>query len=184
VSTIPAAYLLCSTAIRRDIPAAWCFCSCELPCRSVGCVLLHLFNAQPYTVEFTYNGSAPKTVVPKLGINSPTGVICGSSGGNMEPKPQCCSVLWAITGKEIFDMKCEKFSLRVIRYNRYLDLGNGSNKFGNNWPRTTLFRWSWNNSCILRAFESGYNDFGLFVTSPIAGVGTYGSRARCGSLRL
>jgi len=26
----------------------WCFCSCELPCRSVECVLLHCFNAQPY----------------------------------------------------------------------------------------------------------------------------------------
>jgi len=37
----------------------------------------------------------------------------------------------AITGKEIFDMKCEKFLLRVIRRNRYLDLGNGSKKFGN-----------------------------------------------------
>jgi len=24
--------------------------------------------------------------------------------------------------------------LRVIRHNRYLDLGNGSNKFGNHWP--------------------------------------------------
>jgi len=27
VSAIPAAYLLCSTAIRRDIRAAWYFCS-------------------------------------------------------------------------------------------------------------------------------------------------------------
>ena len=36
-SAIPAAYLLCSTAIRRDIRAAWCFCSCELPCRRVEC---------------------------------------------------------------------------------------------------------------------------------------------------
>ena len=32
------AYLLCSTAIRRDIRAAWYFCSCELPCCSDECV--------------------------------------------------------------------------------------------------------------------------------------------------
>jgi len=48
VSAIPAAYLLCSTAVRRDIRAAWCFCSFELPYRRVECVLLHCFNAQPY----------------------------------------------------------------------------------------------------------------------------------------
>ena len=29
----------------------------------------------------------------KLGVNYPPGVICDSSGGNAEPKPQCCSVL-------------------------------------------------------------------------------------------
>ena len=70
-------------------------------------------------------------MVPNLGVNYPPGAICGSSGGNAEPKPQCCSVLWAITGKEIFDMKSEKFLVRVIRHDRYLDLGNVSTKFGN-----------------------------------------------------
>ena len=39
-----AAYLPYSTAIH----AAWCFCSCELPCCNVECVLLYCFNAQPY----------------------------------------------------------------------------------------------------------------------------------------
>jgi len=48
LSAIPAAYLLCSTAIRRDIRAAWCFCSCKVACRNVGCVLLHCFIRQPY----------------------------------------------------------------------------------------------------------------------------------------
>jgi len=40
--------LLCSTAIRWDLRAAWCFCSCELPCRSVECAFLHCFRGQPY----------------------------------------------------------------------------------------------------------------------------------------
>jgi len=48
LSAIPAAYLLCSTAIRWDFRAAWFICSCELPCRSLECVLIHCFNAQPY----------------------------------------------------------------------------------------------------------------------------------------
>jgi len=51
VSAVPAAYFLCSTVIRRDIRAAWCFRSCELPYHSVECVLLHCFNAQPYIFE-------------------------------------------------------------------------------------------------------------------------------------
>jgi len=45
VPAIPAAYFLCSIAIRRDIRVAWCFCSCELRWRSTECVLLHCFNA-------------------------------------------------------------------------------------------------------------------------------------------
>ena len=49
-----------------------------------------------------------KSVVPKLGINYPPGVICDSLGGNAEPKPYCCSVLRAITAIEIFDKKCKK----------------------------------------------------------------------------
>jgi len=89
--------------------------------------------------EVALRTTASKTVVPKLGVNYPPGVICGSSGGNAEPKPQCCSVLWAITGKDIFNRKCEKFSLRVIRHNRYLDLGNGSKKFGNHWSKMLIF---------------------------------------------
>ena len=48
VSAIPTAYLLCSTAIQRDIRAAWCFCICKLPCRNVECVLLHCFDEQLY----------------------------------------------------------------------------------------------------------------------------------------
>ena len=32
-------------------------------------------------------------VVPKQGVNYPLGVICDSFGGNVEPKPQCCSIL-------------------------------------------------------------------------------------------
>ena len=78
-----------------------------------------------YLIKNVPNGQYSIPVVPKLGV------ICSSSGGNAEPKPLRCSELWAITGKEIFDMKCDKFSLRVIRYNRYIELGNGSNKFGN-----------------------------------------------------
>ena len=45
VSAIPAAYLLCSTAVRQDIRAVWCFRSCELPCRSVDCVPLFLMRS-------------------------------------------------------------------------------------------------------------------------------------------
>ena len=47
MSAIPAAYLLCSTAIRRDIRAALYFCSCDLRWRSTECVLLSCFNALP-----------------------------------------------------------------------------------------------------------------------------------------
>jgi len=52
VSAIPAAYLPCSTAIRRDIRAAWYFRSCELLCRDVECVFLitPLFQCAAYTV--------------------------------------------------------------------------------------------------------------------------------------
>ena len=32
-------------------------------------------------------------VVPKHGVNYPPGVICDSSGGNVEPKSQFCSIL-------------------------------------------------------------------------------------------
>jgi len=48
VFAILAAYLLCSTTIQPEIRAAKHFCSCELPCRSVECVLLHCFNVQAY----------------------------------------------------------------------------------------------------------------------------------------
>jgi len=51
VLAIPAAYLLCSTAIRRGIRATWCFCSCKLTCRNVDYVLPHCFNAQPTGVR-------------------------------------------------------------------------------------------------------------------------------------
>jgi len=66
----------------------------------------------------------------------------------MEPRPQCCSVLWAITGKDIFDRKCEKFLLRVIWHNRYLDLGNGSKTFGNHCNKP-LIPWSVSSRFIL-----------------------------------
>jgi len=49
VSAISAAYIFCSIVIWRDICAAWCFRSCKLSCRGVECVLLHFYNAQPYT---------------------------------------------------------------------------------------------------------------------------------------
>jgi len=43
-----------------------------------------------------------------------------------------------ITAEEIIDLKYEKNLLRAIWQNRYLDLGHGSNKFGNHWPRWHL----------------------------------------------
>jgi len=48
---------------------------------------------------FIYAIPSVTPVVPKLGVNYPPGVICDSSGAQGEPKPQCCSVLWAITVK-------------------------------------------------------------------------------------
>ena len=78
--------------------------------------------------------NAFSTLVPKLGV------ICDFSGDNDKAKPHSCSVLWAITAKEIFDLKCENFVLRVIRHNRYLDLGNGSKKFGNHCFSIYIFR--------------------------------------------
>jgi len=57
--------------------------------------------------------------VPKLGLNNLQGVTGDSSRGNAAPKPQCCSMLCAITA-----------ILRVTRHIRYLCLGNDSNKFG------------------------------------------------------
>ena len=80
-------------------------------------------------------GGPHRAVVPNLGVNYPQGVICDSLGGNAEPKPHCCSVSWAIIAKEIFDKKCKKILLRVIRHDRYLNLHNGSKKFGNHWHR-------------------------------------------------
>jgi len=44
----PATHFLCSTArIRKDISAAWYFCSCKFLWRNDECVLLPCFNAQP-----------------------------------------------------------------------------------------------------------------------------------------
>jgi len=43
-----------------------------------------------------------------------------------------------IIANEIFDLKYENFLLRVIRRNHYLDLGNGSNKFGNHCYKSTV----------------------------------------------
>ena len=68
-----------------------------------------------------------RPVVPELGVNYPLGVICKFCGGNAEPRAQCCSVFFCL-GRRI---------LRVIRHNGYLDLGNGSNKFGNHCFRQT-----------------------------------------------
>jgi len=56
----------------------------------------HLKSVSPITY-LTPGCSIP--VVPKLGVNYPPGVICDSLEGNAEPKPQCCSTLWAITAK-------------------------------------------------------------------------------------
>jgi len=44
---------------------------------------------------------------PKWGILS-SGLICDSSEGKADPKLQCCSVVRAITAKEIFDMRSEQ----------------------------------------------------------------------------
>jgi len=63
VSAIPAAYLLCSTAILWDIRAAWWFCSCELPFRSAVCGLLHCFNAQPYFCSCQLYWRSPEHVL-------------------------------------------------------------------------------------------------------------------------
>ena len=63
--------------------------------------------------------------------------------GNAEPKQHCCSVWWAISAKEIFDNKCKKFLLRVIRHDRYLDLGNGSKKFENHCLSSKDFWLGW-----------------------------------------
>jgi len=41
----------------------------------------------------SYNYDDIRTVVPKLAVNYPPGVICDSLGGNTEPKPQFCSIL-------------------------------------------------------------------------------------------
>jgi len=81
----------------------------------------------------------PNAVVPKLGVNYPLGVICASSGGNATSNHIVVLYYeWSLQ-KEIFDLKCEKFLLRVIRHSRCLYLGNGSNKFGSHWPNV----WIW-----------------------------------------
>jgi len=72
-------------------------------------------------------------VVPKLGVNYPPGAIPDFLGGNAKPKPYCCSVLWTITANN-FRPEMRKFFIEVIRHNRYLVLGNGSNNFGNHCP--------------------------------------------------
>jgi len=63
-------------------------------------------------------------VVPKLGVNYLQRVICNYLGG----------VTWNQNHNVVL---CYERSLRYIegnlRHNRYLDLGNGSNRFGNHW---------------------------------------------------
>ena len=70
-------------------------------------------------------------VVPKLGANYLPGKYAILVGLH-RTKPHCCSVLWAITAKEILTWNAKNFYWWVIRHNCFLDLGNGSNKFGNN----------------------------------------------------
>ena len=69
-----------------------------------------------------------RPAVPKLGVNFPLGVICKFCGGNAEPRAQCCTVFFCLWRR----------ILRVIRHNGYLDLGNGSKKFGNHCFRQTI----------------------------------------------
>ena len=88
-----------------------------------------------YTFQLTYQPHSSSTdcaraVVPNLGVNYPSGVACDSSGSNAEPK----TMLFFIY---IMSDNCE--ILRVLRCNRYLDLGNGSNKFGNHCVRDSSF---------------------------------------------
>ena len=77
-----------------------------------------------------YCCSTVRQVFPKPSANSHLGAMCNSSRGNAEPKPQRCSVLFFLWHK----------ILKVIRHNRYYDLSNGSNKFGNHCAK----RW-WDN---------------------------------------
>jgi len=92
VSAIPAAYLLCLTAIRRDIRAAWCFCICELHWRSLECVLLHCFNAQPQcrsspTLPPQMITGAPLIVIYKKSFRrSATYPTCRHNIGKINPK--------------------------------------------------------------------------------------------------
>jgi len=39
-----------------------------------------------------------------------------------------------------FQPEMRKKFLKVIRHNHYLDLGNGSNKFGNHWLKTSVHK--------------------------------------------
>ena len=64
-------------------------------------------------------------VVPKLGVNYPSG-----EGAVTRNQNQCCSVLWAITAKY----------WGQLRHNHYLDLGNGSNRFRKHWLNRMLFQ--------------------------------------------
>ena len=66
-------------------------------------------------------------VVPKLGVNYPSGITCDSSWGYCSTKNT--------TLFYIMSDICE--ILRVIRRNRYLVLGNSSKKFGNHCSRLT-----------------------------------------------
>jgi len=75
------------------------------------CLLLHSENVIEPTLSLSMRKKAQhfsylfqsfltsNTVVPKLSANYPPGVICDSSGGNAEPKPHFCCILWAITAK-------------------------------------------------------------------------------------
>jgi len=106
-------------------------------------------------------------VVPKLGVNYPSRVLCDSSMSNAEPKSQCLSVLWVITAKEIFDLKNEKFLLGLITQNHYVDSDNVSNKFGNDWPTLSsqIFR-EWKVGCLTKVTHSAcflYNKCGSFT---------------------
>ena len=107
-------------------------------CKWVSCRFLCAIVFWPFT-----------SVVPKVGINYPLGVICDSSVCNAEPKPQCCSAM---------SNHCE--ILRVIRHNRHLDLGNGLNKFGNQWftwQKTRYFCVSSDASSLQAAIETRPN---------------------------
>jgi len=88
---------------------------------------VHIFLGHPVGTKFGYCSGS------QTGDKLTPGVICDSSRGNAEPNHNVVLYYERSLQYEFSTQNAKNLYWWVIRHNRYIDLGNSSNKFGNHW---------------------------------------------------